>query len=127
MGFRNGLTRLFAGLALLLGSMLTTPALAAGLMTPTNSGLPPLQIREQHVTVDVEDGYAITEVEQVFHNPNDQDLEAYYRFPVPERGTVAEFTVWIDGKRQSLVTRQDRLRDRYATPQEGALPKAYDR
>ncbi|MGH6653162.1 MAG: amidohydrolase family protein [Sphingopyxis sp.] len=35
--------------------------------------------------------------------------------------------VWIDGKAQSLVTRQDRLRDRYLTPQEGALPKAYDR
>ncbi|MGL3822545.1 amidohydrolase family protein [Sphingopyxis sp. R3-92] len=35
--------------------------------------------------------------------------------------------VWIDGKRQSLTTRQDRLRDRYATPQEGGLPKAYDR
>jgi imidazolonepropionase-like amidohydrolase len=35
--------------------------------------------------------------------------------------------VWIDGKAQSLTTRQDRLRDRYATPQEGALPKAYDR
>ncbi|XVJ62715.1 MAG: amidohydrolase family protein [Sphingopyxis sp.] len=35
--------------------------------------------------------------------------------------------VWIDGKPQSLTTRQDRLRDRYATPQEGALPKAYDR
>lgn len=35
--------------------------------------------------------------------------------------------IWIDGKRQSLTTRQDRLRDRYATPQEGALPKAYDR
>ena len=97
MGFRNGFTRLLAGLVLLLGSM-TTPALATGLMTPANSSLPPLQIREQHVTVDVEDGYAITEVEQVFHNPNDQDLEAYYRFPVPERGTVAEFTVWIDGK-----------------------------
>lgn len=35
--------------------------------------------------------------------------------------------VWIDGKRQSLVTRQDRLRDRYLTPEEGALPKAYVR
>jgi imidazolonepropionase-like amidohydrolase len=35
--------------------------------------------------------------------------------------------IWIDGKRQSLTTRQDRLRDRYMTPQEGALPKAYDR
>ncbi len=52
MGFRNGFTRLFAGLVLLLGSM-TTPALAARLMTPANSSLPPLQIREQHVTVDV--------------------------------------------------------------------------
>jgi len=35
--------------------------------------------------------------------------------------------VWIDGKAQSLTTRQDRLRDRYRAPQEGALPKAYDR
>ncbi|MGV3731041.1 MAG: amidohydrolase family protein [Sphingopyxis sp.] len=35
--------------------------------------------------------------------------------------------IWIDGKAQSLTTRQDRLRDRYAAPQEGALPKAYDR
>ena len=34
--------------------------------------------------------------------------------------------MWIDGKAQSLVTRQDRLRDRYATPGEDALPKAYE-
>lgn len=34
--------------------------------------------------------------------------------------------MWIDGKAQSLVTRQDRLRDRYATPGEGVLPKAYE-
>lgn len=35
--------------------------------------------------------------------------------------------VWIDGVRQPLETRQTRLRARYAHPQEGALPKAYDR
>lgn len=35
--------------------------------------------------------------------------------------------VWIDGVKQSLVSRQTRLRDRYATPTEGALPNAYDR
>ncbi len=35
--------------------------------------------------------------------------------------------VWIDGTEQSLVTRQTRLRDRYLKPQEGALPKAYER
>jgi imidazolonepropionase-like amidohydrolase len=36
-------------------------------------------------------------------------------------------TVFIDGIEQPLGNRQDRLRDRYRTPQEGALPKAYDR
>ena len=35
--------------------------------------------------------------------------------------------VWIDGVRQPLDTRQTRLRARYAHPQEGNLPKAYDR
>lgn len=34
--------------------------------------------------------------------------------------------LWIDGVAQSLTTRQDRLRARYATPQPGALPNAYD-
>lgn len=98
MALQKRLGRLLAGLSLLLPLTLTQNLQAAGLMQPVNSALPSLSIREQHVTVDVEDGYAITEVEQVFHNPNDQDLEAYYRFPVPEKGTVAEFAVWIDGK-----------------------------
>ncbi len=35
--------------------------------------------------------------------------------------------VWIDGVKQPLTTRQTRLRDRYERPQEGDLPKAYDR
>ena len=35
--------------------------------------------------------------------------------------------VWIDGVEQNLTTRQTRLRDRYMKPQEGALPKAYER
>jgi imidazolonepropionase-like amidohydrolase len=36
-------------------------------------------------------------------------------------------TVYIDGVRQPLDNRQARLRERYRTPTEGALPKAYDR
>ncbi len=39
--------------------------------------------------------------------------------------TSAATQVWIDGVRQPLSSRQTRLRDRYAKPQEGALPKAY--
>ena len=71
---------------------------AAGLLTPVNGHLPALEIKEHHVNVIIEDGYAITHVDQTFHNPNHQDLEAIYSFPVPEHGAVAEFTVWIDGK-----------------------------
>lgn len=81
------------GLFMIIGS-----ANAAGLMTPADGSKPPLRIRAHHVEVTIEDGYAITEIDQVFHNPHGIDLEAYYSFPVPEKGTVAEFTVWIDGQ-----------------------------
>jgi imidazolonepropionase-like amidohydrolase len=43
-----------------------------------------------------------------------------------ELSTMVEH-VWIDGVEQSLDTRQKLLLRRYLTPQEGALPKAYDR
>ncbi len=39
----------------------------------------------------------------------------------------APVAVFIDGRQQPLDSRQRHLRDRYATPAEGALPKAYDR
>jgi imidazolonepropionase-like amidohydrolase len=40
---------------------------------------------------------------------------------------AAAEAVWIDGVKQPLDTRQRMLRDRYMQPQEGALPKAYQR
>lgn len=73
-------------------------ASAAGLLTPKDSNLPALDIKDHHVKVVVEDGYGITTVDQVFYNPNSQDLEAIYSFPIPEKAAVAEFTMWIDGK-----------------------------
>ena len=85
-------------LALFAGLLFSGVSQAAGLLTPSNGSLGALEIREHHVDVVIEDGYAITTVEQVFHNPHAQDLEARYSFPVPEKAAVAEFTVWIDGK-----------------------------
>jgi Ca-activated chloride channel family protein len=73
-------------------------AQAAGLLSPSDGRSPPLQIRDHQVTVVVEDGYAVTRLEQVFHNPHDRALEAIYSFPVPEKAAVSEFTYWIDGK-----------------------------
>jgi Ca-activated chloride channel family protein len=70
----------------------------AGLLTPVDGSIPPLSIKDHHVDVVIEEGYAITTVDQVFHNPHAHDLEAHYSFPVPEKGAVSEFTLWIDGK-----------------------------
>jgi hypothetical protein len=36
-------------------------------------------------------------------------------------------TVIIDGIEQSLANRQSKLRDRYLTPEDMNLPKAYER
>ncbi len=93
-------TRLFLTVAatLCLSLFSWTTVLAAGLLVPKDGSIPALDIRDHLVDVVIEDGYAVTTVEQVFHNPHDHDLEAIYSFPVPKKGAVAEFTMWIDGK-----------------------------
>lgn len=91
-------TKTLAAIALgiVLSGTINTPASAAGLMTPIGRQHS-LEIQSHHVDVSIDNGYAITTVNQTFNNPQTSDLEAIYRFPVPENGTVAEFTVWIDG------------------------------
>jgi Ca-activated chloride channel family protein len=84
--------------ALFTAVIITQGAQAAGLMTPADGTLPDLQIKQHHVEVVIEDGYAITSIDQTFYNPHQQALEAIYSFPVPERASVGEFTYWIDGK-----------------------------
>ncbi|MCB1879763.1 MAG: VWA domain-containing protein [Gammaproteobacteria bacterium] len=86
------------GLLLTATLMLAAPLQAAGLLQPSDGSLPPLEIKDHNVEVVIEDGYAITRIEQLFHNPHNRDLEALYSFPVPAHGSVAEFTLWIDGK-----------------------------
>jgi Ca-activated chloride channel family protein len=87
------------GAAALIATVVITQGVqAAGLMTPANSGIPALEIKQHHVDVVIEDGYAITTIDQTFFNPNTQPLEAIYSFPVPEKAAVGEFTYWIDGK-----------------------------
>lgn len=74
---------------------IATPTLAAGLMTPLG-GTESLTLEEQHVEVVVESGFTVTSVEQRFSNPHPRDLDALYRFPIPEEAAVGEFTYWID-------------------------------
>ena len=77
-------------------SLVSSGVSAAGLMKPTNSSLPDLEIRGHQVDVVIEDGYVITSIEQIFYNPSASELEAIYSFPVPESASVGEFVYWIN-------------------------------
>lgn len=85
-------------LGLTLCASLISTSHGAGLMTPSSTALPALEIKSHDVQVTIENGYSVTQVNQVFRNPNGQDLEATYHFPVPDKAAVSEFTVWIDGQ-----------------------------
>ncbi len=80
-----------------LATLLSVPAQAAGLLTPVGGG-PGLTLAQQHVLVTLENGYSVTEVEQIFKNPHSTDRDAQYSFPVPKHAAVGEFTYWIDGQ-----------------------------
>lgn len=84
------------GIALGLSVASSSSAVASGLLTAKGANTD-LQIQDHKVSVSIEDGYAITSVENTFYNPSTNNLEAVYEFPVPKNGTVVEFTVWVDG------------------------------
>ncbi|AWB68479.1 hypothetical protein C2869_19655 [Saccharobesus litoralis] len=92
--FNRALAMLIVGLA----SLCSLPSQASGLLQAKHAQHTELEIRQHHVNVVIENGYAITSIEQVFFNPNQQDLEAHYSFPVPRKAAVSEFSYWINGQ-----------------------------
>ncbi len=68
---------------------------AAGILTPKGAGHQPIAIRDHHVNVVINNGFAQTEVLQTFYNPNGQDLEAIYSFPLPEHASLSEVTIYV--------------------------------
>ena len=84
----------FLILILFLG-MVPKASLAAGILTSTGSGHQPIQIRDHHVNVVINNGFAMTEVQQTFYNPNTQDLEAIYSFPLTKIESLSEVTIYV--------------------------------
>jgi Ca-activated chloride channel family protein len=60
---------------------------------------PQLSIKYHDVNVTIEDGVVRTEVDQVFLNDYDVELEGTYIFPLPEDAAVDEFAMYVDGER----------------------------
>lgn len=94
--------------------LLAGGARAAGTLTPTGSPYAPIEIREHHVDVVINNGFARTEVQQTFFNPNSDDLEGIYAFPVPKSASLSEVTVLIgELEIEGEVVERDRARAIY--------------
>jgi Ca-activated chloride channel family protein len=94
MPYFRGLLGALGAFALL--SVGAAEAHAAGTLTLKSAGYAPIETREHHVTVVVHDGFARTEVRQVFHNPNATALDAVYAFPVPPKAALSEMSIEVD-------------------------------
>src|SRR5215831_12968987 len=73
-----------------------------------------LEIKEQDVKVTINNGIAVTEIEQIFVNRENRVVEALYTFPVPKGASVANFSMWIEGKEMiGEVVEKERARQIY--------------
>ena len=71
----------------------TGTAQAAGLLRPVNASDAAPQITLHAVKVVINNGFARTEVRQLFHNPNSKAIAAVYEFPVPPGAALSEMTI----------------------------------
>ncbi|MBW2274278.1 MAG: VWA domain-containing protein [Deltaproteobacteria bacterium] len=79
--------------------MLATTAWGAGTLTPVGSPDAPIEIRDHHAKIVINNGFAQTEVTQTFYNPNPTELEGIYAFPVPRSASLSEVTIRL-GERE---------------------------
>jgi Ca-activated chloride channel family protein len=89
-------------------------ARAAGLLIADGGLGGVLEIDEHTARVTINNGIAVTEVTQVFHNTENRQVEALYLFPVPKGASVANFSMWINGKEMTgEVVEKQRAREIY--------------
>ena len=89
-------------------------ASAAGLLVADGGFGGVLTIKEQNVKAVINNGIAVTEVTQVFRNTENRQVEALYTFPVPNGASVANFSMWINGKEMvGEVVEKERAREIY--------------
>lgn len=90
------------------------PASAAGLLIADGGLGGVLEIREQDVRVTINNGIAVTEIDQTFVNTESRIVEALYTFPVPRGASVSNFSMWIAGKEMiGEVVERERARQIY--------------
>ena len=90
------------------------PSRAAGLLIADGGFGGVLEIKEHTVRVTINNNVAVTEVNQVFVNTENRQVEALYTFPVPKRASISNFSMWINGKEMiGEVVEKERAREIY--------------
>ncbi|MEX2171387.1 MAG: VIT and VWA domain-containing protein [Pirellulales bacterium] len=108
-----------AVVAVAAGLLVALPAGAAGLLIADGGFGGVLEIKEQNVQVTINNGIAVTEIDQVFVNTEDRQVEALYTFPVPKGASVSNFSMWIGGKEMiGEVVEKERARQIYESYKE---------
>jgi Ca-activated chloride channel family protein len=89
-------------------------ASAAGLLVADGGFGGVLEIKEQDVRVTINNSIAVTQIDQVFVNTENRQVEALYTFPVPREASVSNFSMWIAGKEMiGEVVEKERARKIY--------------
>lgn len=94
----HALLAAFVTMAMLAILTTTKQCYAAGLLIADGGFGGRLEIVEHDVKVTINNGIAVTEVNQIFQNTENRQVEALYTFPVPKGASVSNFSMWINGK-----------------------------
>ncbi len=87
---------------------------AAGLLKAKGQPADGVAIKSHTVRVVINNGFARTEVDQVFSNRRDTAMEAVYAFPLPKQASLSELSLWINGREVlGEVVEKQRARDLY--------------
>lgn len=97
---KTGLKKILVIIAVLAGVMVANGPLAraAGLLKPVDGTGDAVYMKKHAVCVTLNNGFARTEVDQLFGNDGPTDLEAIYSFPLPRQASLSELSLWIDGQ-----------------------------
>src|SRR5687767_4275408 len=62
-------------------------------VVPHHFRFAPLEVTYHRVNVEIDHPVAVTKVDQEFYNPNGQQLEGTYLFPLPAGATIDKFSM----------------------------------
>lgn len=97
--------------------LITTNLFADGLIIPRpkpGERILPLSVKYHRVHVEINNQVAKTSIDQVFINNHDRDIEGIFIFPLPEKASISEFSMYIGKEKiEGEILDRDRARKIY--------------